>query len=536
MKYIMTTIAILSLSVISIATPISGDISGIISSENSPYEVVGDLRVPQDESLEIQAGCIFDFQGNYTFTIDTSAVFKALGAPDDSIVFTATNVNPGWGSLRFFSCGDTCILNHCIIEHSFARSIPPLDQTFGGGIYTINSNLVIKNSSIRKNEAYEGSGGGIFIGDSCFVEIIESEIVNNKSSWDGAGICCTKSDISISSSIISADTSRYVLGSGWGGGLSITRSNVLIDNCIISDNYCGQSGGGVLLSQSTVNMKNNKILCNAAFEAAGGISFTNCPELNMVNNIIAFNSTQYGMGGGVMVGNTNGVISNNTIYGNNGAAFSGGFHIANSTISNLENNIIWANSVNNDQIHPNAQIIDLDSTLSFIYSCIQNGWPGEGNIDSDPLFADPDNGDFQITWANYPIEDETKSPCIDTGAPWSPLDPDSTHADMGALYFNQWINDIDDPIALPERVQLHQNYPNPFNASTLISYELPIASQVKLDIYDILGRHIATLEDGTQPAGSHQVVWNADELASGVYFYKLQAKEYNATRKLMLIK
>ncbi len=111
----------------------------------------------------------------------------------------------------------------------------------------------------------------------------------------------------------------------------------------------------------------------------------------------------------------------------------------------------------------------------------------------------------------------------------------TTYDSFDVLRINQ--NGIgDDLISEPNVIGLHQNYPNPFNASTQISYELSVSSEVKLDIYDILGRHIATLEDGTQPAGSHQVVWNADELASGVYFYKLQANDYNDTKRLLLIK
>ena len=89
---------------------------------------------------------------------------------------------------------------------------------------------------------------------------------------------------------------------------------------------------------------------------------------------------------------------------------------------------------------------------------------------------------------------------------------------------------------LPQVFSLKQNHPNPFNASTMIKYELPVQSRVVLDIYDILGRRVKTLEDGMQPAGSYQVIWNADDLPSGVYFYKLQAGEYTETRKMMLVK
>ena len=77
------------------------------------------------------------------------------------------------------------------------------------------------------------------------------------------------------------------------------------------------------------------------------------------------------------------------------------------------------------------------SIFNFEYSNIQNGWPGTGNIDADPLFTDPANGDYSLSWTNFPMADATKSPCIDSGNPASPLDPDGTPADMGAFPFNQ---------------------------------------------------------------------------------------------------
>ncbi len=95
---------------------------------------------------------------------------------------------------------------------------------------------------------------------------------------------------------------------------------------------------------------------------------------------------------------------------------------------------------------------------------------------------------------------------------------------------------IDEQLSLPSTIALNQNYPNPFNPTTVISYELPQTEQVRLDVFDITGRHIITLVDGQISAGSHQVTFDASRLSSGVYIYRLQAGGQLFTRQLTLIK
>ncbi len=89
---------------------------------------------------------------------------------------------------------------------------------------------------------------------------------------------------------------------------------------------------------------------------------------------------------------------------------------------------------------------------------------------------------------------------------------------------------------VPKSFLLHQNYPNPFNPSTTIAYGLPVASDVRLDVFDVLGRKIATLVNSKQPSGDYSVLFNASTLCSGVYFYRLQAGSFVQTKKMLLIK
>jgi hypothetical protein len=89
---------------------------------------------------------------------------------------------------------------------------------------------------------------------------------------------------------------------------------------------------------------------------------------------------------------------------------------------------------------------------------------------------------------------------------------------------------------LPSRFELQQNYPNPFNPTTTFRFNLPIESDVRLDIYDTVGRRVATLVDGTLPAGSHERVWNASNLSSGVYISRMVTPNGVFVKKLTLIK
>jgi len=87
-----------------------------------------------------------------------------------------------------------------------------------------------------------------------------------------------------------------------------------------------------------------------------------------------------------------------------------------------------------------------------------------------------------------------------------------------------------------ETYRLEQNYPNPFNPTTNITYVIPKAENVSLKVYDVLGREVATLVNEVKPAGVYTVPFNASNLASGVYFYKLQAGSFVQTKKMLLVK
>jgi hypothetical protein len=89
---------------------------------------------------------------------------------------------------------------------------------------------------------------------------------------------------------------------------------------------------------------------------------------------------------------------------------------------------------------------------------------------------------------------------------------------------------------IPRAYLLDQNFPNPFNPSTMIRYALPHRSHVTLAVYNTLGQQVAQLVNSDIEPGYHEIQFNATKLASGLYFYRIQAGSYVETKRLMLLR
>ena len=105
----------------------------------------------------------------------------------------------------------------------------------------------------------------------------------------------------------------------------------------------------------------------------------------------------------------------------------------------------------------------------------------------------------------------------------------------------QHVSEESETLALPVDFSLAQNFPNPFNPTTTIEYNVPKQSLVKIEIYNMLGQRIRTLIDQNRPAGNYSIMWNAKDdsganVASGMYFYRMNAGDFSALRKLVLLK
>ena len=101
--------------------------------------------------------------------------------------------------------------------------------------------------------------------------------------------------------------------------------------------------------------------------------------------------------------------------------------------------------------------------------------------------------------------------------------------------------EVEPAASIPLRFQLHANYPNPFNTATTIRFEMPQQETVRLTVYDLLGRAIRTLHDGPLEAGRHRIVWDGRSdarrpVATGVYFYRIEAGSFSASKTMMVVR
>lgn len=321
----------------------------------------------------------------------------------------------------------------------------------GGGVALYNSPfLTIDDTAISDNVVENGFGGGIY---SEFVDsliVSNCSIVRNTASWSGGGI----SSVGRVSTITGCSIA-YNQASGQGGGIECNNITSKIDDCMILFNTA-PIGGGLYIRPEWdgtcySTMKNCVIRGNTATGSGGGcyLGWTyayNDVYHSLISCDISGNSAS--RGGGICCIENETTINGCSFESNHASEEGGGMYFYNSyytpsiiftTVSQntsptaaglsysgwdplwIANSIFWDNSTEEIYI---AHGFD---TLFVFYSDVQGGWPGQGNIDEDPLFVLPDKSDFRLLW---------NSPCIDSGQP-GVYDDDGTRCDMGAHFFDQ---------------------------------------------------------------------------------------------------
>jgi len=287
----------------------------------------------------------------------------------------------------------------------------------GKSIMVASLFLTTQDTSYISQTIIDGNQNGSVVtfesGESS-TSVLSGLTITNGNGYAGGGIYCSNSSPSIDDLII---TGNFSIG---GGGIGCNDlSSPTIVNVAIVDNS-SNNGGGISCFNASPIIQQCLIKDNSATYDGGGLYFGYNSSDSIAEYVIIENNSCEGRGGGVWCSQTSPTMINATIV-DNIANIGEGLYSYNNAAPTLINNIVWNTTSSHEQImlHETASII-------ISYSNLQGGWEGTGNIDANPDFVDPDNGDYHL---------QSTSPCIDAGDPNSPLDPDGTIADMGAYYF-----------------------------------------------------------------------------------------------------
>ena len=350
--------------------------------------------------------------------------------------------------------------------------VDSLTIQYGAGVRFSNSSPIINNVTFANN--FADNGGAVYCNDNASPVFNNVTFKNNFAEFD-------------------EDSSHLGL-SGVGGAVYIgddSNPSPSFNYCSFLNNHSSGSGGAVYVHYGTPDF-NYCLFANNKSESDGASIFIgNSPE----DTIIINNSTFYDNQSSDSVGVN---ISTNSIY----------------DIVIINSSIMW-NNLPDEFSH--------NDSLDIIFSNIEGGFEGEGNINIDPLFCNPDSIDFNLT---------EESPCIGAG---------QYGVNMGAFGVgcNETLSSSSNLI--PSKFVLYQNYPNPFNPNTNIRYDLPNNDLVNFTIYDLMGRVVKTMQNSQQNAGYKTIQWNATNdagtpVSAGIYLYMIQAGELRQTKKMILIK
>ncbi|MBI2428225.1 MAG: right-handed parallel beta-helix repeat-containing protein [Ignavibacteriales bacterium] len=479
--------------------------SGGVVTGNFPTYIVNDtLFISVNDLLDVRKGSIIKISYRKGITIRGS--FLALGSHDSLITFTVNDST--WQELRFedSAVDSLCKLEYCIIEYArlglnFVSASPTVQYSTikntglisgslaGSGNYGIqcfNSTAVIRYDSIYNNAQY-----GININSNASPTIEHCVIFNNNLQGTAFKNQISVGPQGINSPLIRHNEIYHDTVNIRAGAISIsaffTGSG---SNAIIENNYLHNNAYGVaMLSQGSssvaAEIRNNKIVNNTYFDPYAGGSGINCFTLSP-----SVNTT---------------VIVGNLIQGNSwGVTIQG---IASPNLGDLSNadttddgGNVFLNNKNRDTVFA------LYNNTNVLIKAQNNYW-GSSNTDSVALviFDSSDVGTLgRVLYA-----------------------PFLTHSPISSVAQTE---------VAPRTFSLEQNYPNPFNPATTIKFRIRKSDFVSLTVSDLLGREVTRLIHNDLSEGEHSVVWNAEGISAGIYFYSLRIGQTSQTKKMVLLK
>ncbi len=375
--------------------------------------------------------------------------------------------------------------------------------------------------------------------------VLQGFTITNGWISQGGGIRCLSSSPTIRNSIIKENHAD-----GNGGGMYIYRSDPTIIDCEFRRNNASDylppmwTGGAMYNYESSPRVVRCRFTGNLA-NGCGGMLNSSYSSPTVANCVFSRNRSSQGCGGMLNYLSSHVMVINCVFSENEGGQVGGMYNSESSPV--ITNCIFWGNLP--------SEIKNYYGSYPVVtYSNVRDGYAGEGNTDTDPLFRDPPVDDYHLM--AVACGDSTDSPCIDTGHPDS-LDTvlDCEHGlgtvrcDMGA-YGGRGeppvsVNGSIPPAVVPPSpvFDLSQNCPNPFNPSTTIAIDFRGASSerrhVEVVVFDIRGRRVKILIDSDLEPGRREIHWDGrsdrgEPVPSGIYLYILRSRGNQHTRKMVL--
>jgi photosystem II stability/assembly factor-like uncharacterized protein len=299
-------------------------------------------------------------------------------------------------------------------------------------------------------------------------------------------------------------------------GLAIGRKTANFNSCILRTTNGGTDWYEVIASASNENELSGQFWLNS--------------------------STGWICGKNILLKSTNGGLNYTNYYSNIPPTVNGQNALLCIYFENFNTGWIGGSNLDHKNIYKTTNaganwIFQDNPVAQYIYSQINDicfidnnrGWAAHGTPSSGTILYTSNSG------VNWVVDDNTNTwfDCL-----WTVND---AWVYCGAGGGKIWYTGIPSSVKklnenLPEKFLLSQNYPNPFNQSTMFNVKCSMAGVVKVCVYDISGKEVATLVNEKLQAGTYEVKWNAGNLPSGVYYYKLTAGDYSEVRKMILIK
>ncbi|MCB2219839.1 MAG: C10 family peptidase [Bacteroidetes bacterium] len=431
--------------------PVAAHASGTWTAAGGPYVFNYNCYVDEGFELEIEPGTEIIFNGRYK--LDVKGRLLAIGNITDSIFFSAEIPRIGMEGIRFINLNnnsaDSSKLEYCSFDHGKGEYtvVNAYGGKKGGAVYCENSSKVLISNCLIQN-CQADYGGGIACYDTSNIRI-QNCLIRKDTAIMGGGLYFSNSDPLLSHNIIERNTSTTSTGGGafchhadptffkdsirynsgqFGAGIGAMYSWAIFDGVIIHDNDALVDGGAMYITQSNLTVTHSEIYENTAADLAGGVLCYWNSNVNFDHVFIHHNSSDSASAFYVLDAHAS--LTNTTIADNPSIPAGQGIFIEDGDIA-IENSILWNNGSK-----------EIDTTglgnVSINYSIVKNGnWTGTNVSQLDPQFADPAFNDYRLTWEVYPMPDGNPSPAIDAGNPSSPLDPDGTLTDLGAIPFEQ---------------------------------------------------------------------------------------------------